>query len=409
MRVQTAANKIPEAKTGDHSVLEHSKAPAEDQAGVAESIDVDVSNQTVKPGESSDVAVQPTKKVHVGKGATTQTLPVETDPVPAPEDLRHLVLGINEVIKALEAAIEYLKILLMMISDALNTGAQQRLPTSGLLPTAPTPGTQPKLVPSLVAASPPLVFIIIPLLSISPQSLVSPIPQYCATYNSHVYQWTQLKKVVETRLKQSQWDILGPPREEVRVVPLGQVEADMAKMVGLRRLACLGIRVSRPRTCQPVRAHSVLLQSSHPDISLLHELLPKSILHPPRHSITLPFPSSTLRVHPKSTRKQDPSKPSERSSSLPLPHVHFAPLTIKGITTSVPVDGMARKQRRLEEVRQRRRETKERKKEERRKEIKLGIAGQERKDRLAKKRKALKLGPSPKKRRKVEHASKPGI
>jgi len=31
----------------------------------------------------------------------------------------------------------------------------------------------------------------------------------------------------------------------VRVVPVGQVEEEMAAMVGLRRLACLGVRVGR--------------------------------------------------------------------------------------------------------------------------------------------------------------------
>lgn len=36
----------------------------------------------------------------------------------------------------------------------------------------------------------------------------------------------------------------GDDREEVAVVPLGAVEKDLADMVGLRRLACLALRVS---------------------------------------------------------------------------------------------------------------------------------------------------------------------
>ena len=51
-------------------------------------------------------------------------------------------------------------------------------------------------------------------------------------------------KTVKTRLKESDWDVLGDEREEIRVVPLGDVEKDMAVLVGLRRLACMGVRVS---------------------------------------------------------------------------------------------------------------------------------------------------------------------
>jgi hypothetical protein len=39
-------------------------------------------------------------------------------------------------------------------------------------------------------------------------------------------------------------DVIGGLKEEVRVVPLGKVEGEMAGMVGLRRLACLGVKVS---------------------------------------------------------------------------------------------------------------------------------------------------------------------
>ena len=180
-------------------------------------------------GDSSSKAVQPL------------TTPVER-PTP-PDVLDHLVLGINETIKALERDIDDLKLRLMIMADTLSSktgsGSSSK---SNLLPTAPRYPSPP---PAARPEAAPLGWIIIPLSSISPQSLASPIPQYCATYNSLVYQWTQLKKVAHTRIKRGQWDeILGEEREEVRVVPLGNVEADLAGHVGLRRLACLGVRVS---------------------------------------------------------------------------------------------------------------------------------------------------------------------
>lgn len=127
-------------------------------------------------------------------------------------------------------------------------------------------------------------------------------------------------------------------------------------------------------------------QASHPEIGVLKGLLPKSVVHPPRHSLTLPFPTSGLRVydgqpdiakiassgHPGAKAKASEPSVSKRkahttsaSTALPIPHVHYAPLHIKGITTSAPVDGTARKQKRLEEVRKRRVEVKEKKKKER--------------------------------------------
>ena len=159
-----------------------------------------------------------------------------------PHILNHLVLGINETIKALERNIDDLKERLTLIADKLNGIS---LPTrNDLLPTAPR---SPSPEPSSGAGSgpsAPLGWVIVPLLSVNPQSLVSPIPQYCATYNSLVYQWGQLSKTVKTRLQESEWDVLGEEREEVRVVPLGDVEKEMAGFVGLRRLACMGVRVS---------------------------------------------------------------------------------------------------------------------------------------------------------------------
>jgi hypothetical protein len=163
-----------------------------------------------------------------------------------PEILDHMVLGINETIKSLESAIDELKLCLLQIADRLN-GIHLK-PNSNLLPTAPdntalSPSPSPP-PPARKSPAPP-AFIIIPLLSILPQSLVAPIPQYAATYNSLVWQWGQLSRVAKTRLKELEWnDVIGQEREEVRVVPLGRVEGEMAALVGLRRLACLTIRVS---------------------------------------------------------------------------------------------------------------------------------------------------------------------
>jgi hypothetical protein len=181
-------------------------------------------------------------------GQQNQTESSEEGPI-RPEILDHLVLGINENIKAIETAIDDLKLRLLMMADRLN-GSQLK-PNSDLLPTAPSnveksDSPEPE-VPASAPASPP-AFIIIPLHSISPQSLVGGIPQYAATYNSLVWQWGQLSKTVKTRFKEEQWgEVIGEDREELRVVPLGRVEAEMAAMVGLRRLACLAIRVRQIR------------------------------------------------------------------------------------------------------------------------------------------------------------------
>ena len=167
-----------------------------------------------------------------------------------PEILQHLVFGINETIKSLERSIDDLKMRLMIMADALNGTVKPALQvdSDGLLPTAPTdPEESPAVTlnPAPVLATPaPPSFIVIPLQSISPPTLVSSIPQYCATYNALVYQWGQLRKHVEAKWKGDHQMVVGELREEVRVVPLGNVEAEMAKLVGLRRLACVAIRVS---------------------------------------------------------------------------------------------------------------------------------------------------------------------
>jgi len=96
-------------------------------------------------------------------------------------------------------------------------------------------------------------------------------------------------------------------------------------------------------------------QRSHPQLQLLEKILPKSVLHPPRHALTLPYPTSNLKVHTNDTK----------DVSAPLPHVHYAPVTIKGVTTSTPVDANSKKKIRLGEVRQKRVEAKLKRKVER--------------------------------------------
>jgi hypothetical protein len=176
---------------------------------------------------------------------------------------------------------------------------------------------------------------------------------------------------------------------------------------------------------EPVRS----AQASHPGISVLSTLLPKSVLHPPRISLTLPFPTSSLSVHtgaggastgstsnrtPGTGISQNrnrvqahpahsalPAQADEANSansadqagagrepiSAPVPvpassstrlrpdqlvaGIHYAPIHVKGITTTIPADGAARKAKRLEEVRKRRREVKEGKR------LKLGKARRE--------------------------------
>jgi hypothetical protein len=97
------------------------------------------------------------------------------------------------------------------------------------------------------------------------------------------------------------------------------------------------------------------IQRSHPQLQLLEKILPKSVLHPPRHALTLPYPTSNLKVHPNDAK----------DAAAPLPHVHYAPVTIKGITTSTPVDANSKKKIRLGEVRQKRVDAKLKRKVER--------------------------------------------
>ena len=123
--------------------------------------------------------------------------------------------------------------------------------------------------------------------------------------------------------------------------------------------------------------------------------MPKSVLQPPRHKITLPYVTSSLAVHGGRKRKKAQTEPvgSNLDTGALLPDVHYAPLTIKGITTTAPVDGQARKAKRLEEVRARRKEVKERKRQERLKEMKRGLKGEKPKRHTDKLAKRLKVKP----------------
>ncbi|WVQ76458.1 hypothetical protein IAR50_006126 [Cryptococcus sp. DSM 104548] len=328
--------------------------------------DVTMSEPDSESAETGQKRKQPS-----ASAKTTAT----SGPPEKPEILSHLVMGINEVIKGLETQIDELKLQLLVMGDTLNGNQPGKPGKPGkpdLLPTAPrspSPAADVEVedlsdslpAPPKEKAS-PITFIVVPLLSINPQSLVSPIPSYCATYNALAYQHAQLAKILQTRLKKEKWaEVIGGEREEVRVVPLGAVEKEMAEIVGLRRLACLGIR------------------ESHPDVLRMQELLPKAKLQPPRHGITLPFPTSSLTVHTGHYPSSNTVNPQH------LPPVTYAALHIKGIQTKQPADGNSRKAKRLQEVRGKREEARVKKVEA--KIAAKGKKGKEEKDKVGKKEK----------------------
>lgn len=74
------------------------------------------------------------------------------------------------------------------------------------------------------------------------------------------------------------------------------------------------------------------------------------------------IPSVSSLALPGGTRQ---AREKQAQATALLPHIHYAPLHVKGITTSIPADGNAKKQKRMEEVRAKRRSAKERKKLER--------------------------------------------
>jgi hypothetical protein len=212
-----------------------------------------------------------------GPSTTTATIRPTVPPL-----LDHLVFGINEVVKMLERQSDQLRIRIMELGDVLakqqaggkgktkdaSNGAKNR----ELLPTAPTGNvsgnvTAPETLSTVhtdesSATAPaatssrlsPLQYIIIPLGSINPPTLVSHIPPYAATHNTLVYQYNHMVRVARSRLSATcMKEAVGSvgeegadvkEEEEVRVVPLGRVEEELAQMAGLRRLACIGVRVS---------------------------------------------------------------------------------------------------------------------------------------------------------------------
>lgn len=122
----------------------------------------------------------------------------------------------------------------------------------------------------------PIEYILLPLPDLNPQTLAAHIPPYCATHNTLVYQYKHLIKVAKARLQRWEWDevceVMGvgvgaegekpagqedevneveksntvdkvDEVDEVRVVPLGRVQAELSGLVGLRRVACVGVRV----------------------------------------------------------------------------------------------------------------------------------------------------------------------
>lgn len=168
------------------------------------------------------------------------------EPPAKPASLDHLVLGLNETIKALEHGIDDLRLRMMVMTDALE-GVTQTPATTRLLPTAP-PAQPEAETEASAAAEPttpasPLAFVLVPHLSVSPMALIEPLPTYCATYNTLLRQHAQLAKAVRSRVPRPD-RYIRPEGPEMRVVPLGAREAEIAATVGLRRVAAFAVRVS---------------------------------------------------------------------------------------------------------------------------------------------------------------------
>ena len=153
-------------------------------------------------------------------------------------------------------------------------------------------------LPVAITQASPIEYILIPLPDLNPPTLAAHIPPYCATHNTLIYQLKHLVKVARARLplwrleevgevmgmevaqaptgvdhagttgeggQEGQAQEAGHGREggrmkvddldEVRVVPLGRAQAEISEAVGLRRVACVGVRVSsRPFTIFTARA-----------------------------------------------------------------------------------------------------------------------------------------------------------
>lgn len=329
-------------------------------------------------------AAKRARKAAEGKGeaadAAKSVAAKESEPVPAeairPEILDHLVLGLNEVVKALEQATGQLEAQLIELADAIE--GVPSLPR--FLPTEPT---EVKAVGKVKAPAAPLSHVLVPQLSVSPMALVDPIPALCATYNTHVRQLRVLAKSAPAGVTVSEV-------AEIRLVSLGREEPEVSALAGLRRVACFAVRQSHPNAC-------------------VLDGLCKNI-PPPRHSITLPFPTRLRIIDGKDagTPAKTNGKEKEVASKLPETPVEYAPLHVKALHTTMPLDNNARKAVRLEEVRKKRAENKAKRREarealERKVRLDLGHArGKGRKARLAEKAekaaaKAAESGPAQKK------------
>ncbi|TXT06042.1 hypothetical protein VHUM_03515 [Vanrija humicola] len=246
---------------------------------------------------------------------------------PVPDVLSHFVIGLNETIKSLEHSIDDLRFRIAVLSDVL----QHNAPTEEAEAT-PAPRSAP---PS------PLAMVLVFNGSVSPQALIDPLPLYAATFNTLLRQHAELAKAY-----------IGAEGPEIRIVPLGSREAEGSALFGLRRVSVFAVR------------------ASHPELGVLERLLPPSVLQAPRHAITLPYPTTALKIYGGKLEVGDAEaaqapkpKPKAPPSDVPTPAIYYAPVHLKGVLTEAPLDANARKQRRLTEVRRKRVESKEKRRE----------------------------------------------
>lgn len=301
-------------------------------AALPQIIPVEVADYHVSRQRCSQAAKRARKRKSEGKEVTQEEADSENI-IYRPDVLDHLVLGLNETTKALERSIADLRLQMAILADALaaKTTTPRFLPAG---PTAATPITSP------------LVFVVIPHTSVSPFSLIEDVATTIATHNTLLQQYSQLRMATNAP-QHSHLAHLASDIPEIRLVPLGRREAELAAAAGLRRLSSFAVR------------------ASHPALAVLDRLLPHSILRPPKHSVTLPWPSLSLTVHGEETKKTETeNKKAEKAKavdSVPVPPIEYAALHIKGIHTTAPADPAARKERRLAEVRAKRVETKAKK------------------------------------------------
>lgn len=191
-------------------------------------------------GKGSTTPVQAAPKIKMIPTKTTEDVAMENaeiqEPQPSlvkPKELRDLTIGITEITKHLEAQ-----------TAALRLKIQSLVPStlpSHMLPTAPVREPSPELesanpfLPTLANHS-PLRFVVCPLSDINPPTLVAHIPQYCATYNALVRQWMEVAKGKNV-------DPASAPQEVTLVTTAKGSEKVIAELIGLRRVACLGVTV----------------------------------------------------------------------------------------------------------------------------------------------------------------------